>query len=424
MKVLVIGNGGREHALCMFIKKSPICKKLYCIPGSDSIKELADCFDINPMNNIDVVNFCIKQKIDFVVIGPELPLSNGIVDELKKEKIVTFGPDKISSQLETSKIFMKNICKKHNIPTAKYSVFNKEKDAINFLNEVNFPTVIKVDGLAAGKGVIIVYSKEEAVENIKKIMSEKIFGSSGKNIIIEEFLEGEEISFFALVDTNGFILPLTTAQDHKKIGEGDVGPNTGGMGAYSPVPFIKHNHINDFVEQFVKPIINDLKNSSILFSGVFYAGFILTKNGPKILEINVRFGDPEAQTIFPRLKTDLLDLLLASSTGNLNQFKLPELENNFCMNVVLSSKGYPKDYKKNTIINGLNEITNDKSKYVFHASTKKNGNHWLATGGRVLSISAMGSTLKNAKNNAYNIVDKIDWKDGYFRKDIGWRHLQ
>jgi len=276
MKVLVIGNGGREHALCMFIKKSPICKKLYCIPGSDSIKELADCFDINPMNNIDVVNFCIKQKIDFVVIGPELPLSNGIVDELKKEKVVTFGPDKISSQLETSKIFMKNICKKHNIPTAKYSVFNKEKDAINFLNEVNFPTVIKVDGLAAGKGVIIVYSKEEAVENIKKIMSEKIFGSSGENIIIEEFLEGEEISFFALVDTNGFIFPLTTAQDHKKIGEGDVGPNTGGMGAYSPVPFIKHNHINDFVEKFLKPIINDLKNNNIFFSGVFYAGFILT----------------------------------------------------------------------------------------------------------------------------------------------------
>ena len=424
MKVLVIGNGGREHALCTFIHKSPICSKLFCIPGSDSIQQIAECFKIDSMNNKDVLFFCKKHKIDFVVVGPELPLSNGIVNILRDEKITVFGPDKASSQLETSKIFMKKICKKHNIPTAKYSIFNKEKDAINFLNEVNFPTVIKVDGLAAGKGVMIVYNKEEAIENIKKIMSEKIFGSSGENIIIEEFLEGEEISFFALVDTNGFILPLTTAQDHKKIGEGDVGPNTGGMGAYSPVPFIKHNHINDFVEQFVKPIINDLKNSSILFSGVFYAGFILTKNGPKILEINVRFGDPEAQTIFPRLKTDLLDLLFASSTGNLNQFKLPELENNFCMNVVLSSKGYPKDYKKNTIINGLNEITNDKSKYVFHASTKKNGNHWLATGGRVLSISAMGSTLKNAKNNAYNIVDKIDWKDGYFRKDIGWRHLQ
>ena len=424
MKVLVVGNGGREHALCTFIHKSPICSKLFCIPGSDSIQQIAECFKIDSMNNKDVLFFCRKHKIDFVVVGPELPLSNGIVNILRDEKITVFGPDKASSQLETSKIFMKKICKKHNIPTAKYSVFNKEKDAINFLNEVNFPTVIKVDGLAAGKGVIIVYNKEEAVENIKKIMSEKVFGSSGENIIIEEFLEGEEISFFALVDTNGFVLPLTTAQDHKKIGEGDVGPNTGGMGAYSPVPFIKHNHINDFVEQFVKPIINDLKNSSILFSGVFYAGFILTKNGPKILEINVRFGDPEAQAIFPRLKTDLLDLLLASSTGNLNQFKLPELENNFCMNVVLSSKGYPKDYKKNTIINGLNEITNDKSKYVFHASTKKNGNHWLATGGRVLSISAMGSTLKNAKNNAYNIVDKIDWKDGYFRKDIGWRHLQ
>ena len=251
MKVLVIGNGGREHALCMFIKQSPICKKLYCIPGSDSIKELADCFDVNPMNNTDVVNFCTKHKIDFVVIGPELPLSNGIVDQLKKEKIIAFGPDKISSQLETSKIFMKNICKKHNIPTAKYSIFSKEKDAINFLNEINFPTVIKVDGLAAGKGVIIVYNKEEAVQNIKKIMSQKIFGSSGEHIIIEEFLEGEEISFFALVDTNGFILPLTTAQDHKKIGEGDVGLNTGGMGAYSPVPFIQHNHINDFVEKFL-----------------------------------------------------------------------------------------------------------------------------------------------------------------------------
>ena len=371
MKVLVIGNGGREHALCTFIHKSPICSKLFCIPGSDSIQQIAECFKIDPMNNKDVLFFCKKHKIDFVVVGPELPLSNGIVNILRDEKITVFGPDKASSQLETSKIFMKKICKKHNIPTAKYSVFNKEKDAINFLNEVNFPTVIKVDGLAAGKGVMIVYNKEEAIENIKKIMSEKIFGSSGENIIIEEFLEGEEISFFALVDTNGFILPLTTAQDHKKIGEGDVGPNTGGMGAYSPVPFIKHNHINDFVEQFVKPIINDLKNSSILFSGVFYAGFILTKNGPKILEINVRFGDPEAQTIFPRLKTDLLDLLLASSTGNLNQFKLPEWENNFCMNVVLSSIGYPKDYKKNTIINGLNEITNDKSKYVFHASTKK-----------------------------------------------------
>jgi len=424
MKILVIGNGGREHALCMFIKQSPICKKLYCIPGSDSIKQLADCFDINPMNNIDIVNFCIKRKIDFVVIGPELPLSNGIVDQLKKEKIVTFGPDKISSQLETSKIFMKNICKKHNIPTAKYSIFNAEKDAINFLNEVDFPTVIKVDGLAAGKGVIIANNKEEAVKNIRKIMSEKIFGSSGEKIIIEEFLEGEEVSFFALVDTNGFILPLTTAQDHKKIGEGDVGLNTGGMGAYSPVPFIKHNHINDFVEKFAKPIVNDLKNSNIFFSGVFYAGFIFTINGPKILEINVRFGDPEAQAIFPRLKNDLLELLLASSSGNLDKYRLTKWENNFCMNVVLSSKGYPEDYKKNTIIKGLNEITNDKFKYIFHSSTKKNGNHWLATGGRVLSISAKGTTLKSAKNNAYNIISKINWKDGYFRKDIGWRHIQ
>ena len=423
MKVLVIGNGGREHALCMFIKQSPICKKLCCIPGSDSIKELADCFDINPMNNTDVVNFCIKHKIDFVVIGPELPLSNGIVDQLKKEKIVAFGPDKISSQLETSKIFMKNICKKHSIPTAKYSVFGKEKDAINFLNETNFPTVIKADGLAAGKGVIIAKNKKEAVEIIGNIMSKKIFGASGGKIIIEEFLEGEEISFFALVDINGFILPLTTAQDHKKIGEGDLGLNTGGMGAFSPVPFIKQNQINDFIAIFVKPIINDLKNNGISFSGIFYAGLIMSNNGPKLLEINVRFGDPEAQAILPRLKTDLLDLLLGASQGRLNKFKNTEWDNNYCMNVVMASKGYPESYKKNTIINGLNKIVIDKSKYIFHSSTKKNSEHWLATGGRVLSISALGGTLKEARNKAYNAINEIDWKNAYFRKDIGWKHL-
>ena len=218
MKILVIGNGGREHALCMFINKSPICDELYCIPGSDSIKEIANCFEIDPMDNDKILNFCLKYKIDFVVIGPELPLSNGMVDKLKAGKINVFGPDKKSSQLETSKIFMKNICKENKIPTAKYSVFSEEKSAINFLDEISFPTVIKADGLAAGKGVIIVNNKTDAIECIKNIMSKKIFGNSGKNIIIEEFLEGEEISFFALVDTNGFVLPLTTAQDHKKIG--------------------------------------------------------------------------------------------------------------------------------------------------------------------------------------------------------------
>jgi phosphoribosylamine--glycine ligase len=318
---------------------------------------------------------------------------------------------------------MKNICKKHNIPTAKYFAFDNEKEALNFLDKVDFPTVIKADGLAAGKGVVIVKSKNEAAETIKNIMSKRIFGASGKNIIIEEFLEGEEISFFALVDINGFILPLTTAQDHKKIGEGDTGLNTGGMGAYSPVPFIKQSQINDFVTKFAKPIINNLKYNNIFFSGVFYAGLILTKDGPKLLEINVRFGDPEVQAVLPRLKTDLLDLLLASSKGKLDQLKPPEWDNNFCMNVVIASKGYPESYKKNTIINGLNKITTNKSHYIFHSSTKKNEDHWLATGGRVLSISALGSTLKEARNEAYNVINEIDWKNGYFRKDIGWKHL-
>ena len=423
MKVLVIGNGGREHALCTFINKSPICSKLFCIPGSDSIKEIAECFKIDPMNNDKVFLFCKKHKIDFVVVGPELPLSNGIVNTLRDEKIIVFGPDKTSSQLETSKIFMKNICKKHNIPTAKYSTFDNEKSALNFLNEIDFPTVIKVDGLAAGKGVIIANNKKQATENIKNIMSKKIFGHSGENIIIEEFIEGEEISFFALVDTNGFVLPLTTAQDHKKIGEGDSGLNTGGMGAYSPVPFIKKKQIDEFLIKFVNPVINDLKLNTIFFSGIFYAGFIISKTGPKLLEINVRFGDPEAQVILPRLKTDLLELLLASSKGKLNQLKPPEWDNSYCINVVMASKGYPESYKKNTIINGLNKIMINKSQYIFHSSTKKNGDHWLATGGRVLSISSMGSTLKEARNSAYNIINEIDWKNAYFRKDIGWKYL-
>ena len=423
MKILVIGNGGREHALCKFIVKSQGCDELYCIPGSDSIKEIANCFEIDLMNNDDVLSFCLKYNIDFVVVGPELPLSNGIVDRLKTKKINVFGPDKKSSQLETSKIFMKEICKKNKIPTAKYSVFNEENGAINFLNEINFPTVIKADGLAAGKGVIIVNNKEDAIKCINNIMIKKIFGASGKNIIIEEFIEGEEISLFALVDTNGFVLPLTTAQDHKKIGEGDKGLNTGGMGAYSPVPFINEKDMVELTEKFIIPVINHLKKNNIYFSGVFYAGLILSTDGPKLSEINVRFGDPEAQAILPRLKTDLLDLLFASSSGKLDKFKDLNWDNNFCINVVMASKGYPESYKTNTIIKGLNEIAVNKSEYIFHSSTKKNNNQWLATGGRVISLSALGSSLKNAKDNVYNTIKKIDWKDSYYRKDIGWRHL-
>ena len=271
--------------------------------------------------------------------------------------------------------------------------------------------------------MIIVNNKEDAIKCINNIMSKKIFGTSGKNIIIEEFIEGEEISLFALVDTNGFVLPLTTAQDHKKIGEGDKGLNTGGMGAYSPVPFINEKDMVELTEKFIKPVINHLKKNNIYFSGVFYAGLILSADGPKLLEINVRFGDPEAQAILPRLKTDLLDLLFASSSGNLDKFKDLYWDNNFCINVVMASKGYPESYKTNTIIKGLNEIAVNKSEYIFHSSTKKNNNQWLATGGRVISLSALGSTLKNAKDNVYNMIKKIDWKNSYYRKDIGWRHL-
>jgi len=424
MKILVVGNGGREHALCNSIKKSSLCEDLFCIPGSDAIDALAKCYDIDINNNHQILDFCIKKKISFVVIGPEIPLTNGLVDLLEYHNIKSFGPNKKGAMLEKSKIYTKELCVKYNVPTGKYRKFNQYEEACLYCDTLSFPIVIKADGLAAGKGVIIAKNLEEAREAVKKCMKEKIFADAGKEIIIEEFLEGEEISLFSLVDSTGYVLPLTTAQDHKKIEEGEKGLNTGGMGAYSPIPFIKDKKIKNLNDQFVRPIIKALNESDIKFKGMFYAGIILTKNGPKLLEINVRFGDPETQAILPRIKSDLLKILYASSTGSLNTLSTIEWDPKYCMAVVMATKGYPKKHPKNTLIENIDSIDLLSNDYIFHSGTKKKNGLWFSNGGRVLSISSLGETIKLARNNIHSIIEKIKWKEGYFRKDIGWRYIK
>ena len=422
MKVLVIGSGGREHALCQSVKKSKDCENLYCIPGSDAISLIAECHPTDTNNKQEVLNFCKKNNISFVIIGPETPLTQGLADILISNNIKCFGPLQKGAMLEKSKIFTKELCDKNNIPTGKYKKFSNYNQALAYCQSITFPSVIKANGLAAGKGVIIAQNLDEAKAAIYQYMIAEIFGKSGKEIIIEEFLEGEEISLFSLVDSTGYILPLTTAQDHKKIGEGETGLNTGGMGSYSPVPSISEEKMKNLSSLFVDPIIKALKKNGINYQGMFYAGIILTKKGPKLLEINVRFGDPETQAIIPRIKTDLLKLLYASATQNLKEIKNIQWDSRYCMTVVMSAKGYPEKYKKNTLIENLNEINLSEDSYIYHAGTKKKDDKWLSNAGRVLAISSLGATINQVKENVYSTVNRIKWQDGYYRKDIGWRY--
>ncbi len=321
MNVLVIGNGGREHALCYGIKQSPNCSNLYCIPGSDSISEIASSIIIDVNDHDAILQFCLESKIDLVVIGPELPLTKGLSNLLMNNSILVFGPDQMGAELEKSKKFTKDICKKLHIATAAYDVFDNYDEAFIFCQNQSYPLVIKADGLAAGKGVIICQTMEDAKDALIKCFKDNSFGDAGSVVVIEEFLVGEEVSLFSLVDKNGFVLPLTTAQDHKKILEGEKGLNTGGMGAYTPVPSISSNKMNELSKTFVEPIVQHLAEQGIKYQGMFYAGLILTDKGPNLLEINVRFGDPETQAIIPLLETDLLELLHASAIGTLNEIK-------------------------------------------------------------------------------------------------------
>ena len=417
LNVLLIGSGGREHALAYALAKSKRLNKLFAAPGNPGIGQLAEIVKLNVADHAAVLGICQDQEIDFVVIGPEAPLVAGLVDDLKTAGIPAFGPSKFAAQLEGSKGFTKDLCAKYNIPTAAYERFKAEAPALAYLRKMGAPIVVKADGLAAGKGVTVAMTLAEAEAAVKEIFAGR-FGEG--ECVIEEFLEGEEASFFVLTDGKD-VLPLTTAQDHKRVGDGDTGPNTGGMGAYSPAPCMTEALCNEALDNIVKPTVNGLAEMGHPYTGVLYAGLILTKQGPKLIEYNARFGDPETQVLMMRLDGDLLELLLSTSNGTLKDQSVA-WKKDPALTVVLAAKGYPGDVKKGSHINGLNHDF-EKGVEVFHAGTALDGEVVVSNGGRVLNVTALGTSVKDAQAKAYRAVDAIDWPDGFCRRDIGWRAL-
>ncbi|MBT6440865.1 MAG: phosphoribosylamine--glycine ligase [Alphaproteobacteria bacterium] len=418
MKILVLGSGGREHVLCWSLKSSPLVDALYCAPGNAGIARDATCLDLDPMDFDAVSTYCQTNEIDLVVVGPEAPLVAGIVDRLEADGFACFGPTAAAARLEGSKTFMKELCDKYGVPTAQWAKFDTFEPARAYIEKMGAPIVVKADGLAAGKGVIVATSTEEAVEAAQS-MFDGAFGDAGAEIIIEECMVGEEASFFVLVDGKN-ALPLATAQDHKRIGEGDTGPNTGGMGAYSPAPVMTEALCDDVMQRIVQPLVDGLAAEDAEFKGLFYAGIMLTADGPKLLEVNTRFGDPECQVVLPRLKSDLLLALMASRDGELGNFSL-RWHDDAALCVVMATEGYPGAYGKGSVIAGFEDAEADDAVVVFHAGTKEVDGNITAAGGRVLGVTALGPTIADAQSRAYAAVDKISWPEGYCRRDIGWR---
>jgi len=417
MIISVIGSGGREHAICKKISESPQVSKIYCIPGNAGTSEIAENIEININNFDEIKNFLIKSKNDLVVVGPEKPLVNGIVDFLEKEKIKVFGPKKISSQLEGSKIFTKKICKKYNIPTANFGIFENIEDAIKFLKSSNFPIVVKADGLASGKGVYICENSHEANESVKEIFGGK-FGEA-KNVLIEEFLKGDEMSFFVICDGKNF-QKFQTAQDHKRVFEGDKGKNTGGMGAYSPSGLINFNLEKKIIDKIIKPTLKAIKDLGENYKGFLYAGLMIKNNEPYLIEYNVRMGDPECQTILPLLKTDFLEVIKLCCDGKLDNLKI-EWEDQKSLCVVVCSKGYPEKFQNNIKIDNLKKLNLDKNDYVFHAGTKKNNSDIFSNGGRVLNFVTISSSYKDSREKVLKLINNLNWSNSFFRKDIGFK---
>jgi phosphoribosylamine--glycine ligase len=423
MRVLVVGGGGREHALCWAIAASPLCDRLWCAPGNAGIAETADCVAIAADDIDGLVGFAREERIDLVVVGPEAPLVLGLVDRLEDAGIAAFGPRAAAAALEGSKGFMKDLSARCAIPTAAYARFSSAEPAKAHVARQGLPIVIKADGLAAGKGVVIAQSLAEAIDAIDAMMEQKVFGAAGGELVIEEFLEGEELSFFALVDGKT-ALPLASAQDHKRVGDGDTGPNTGGMGAYSPAPMMNAVLEAEIMGGIIQPTVAAMAEAGTPFQGVLYAGLMLTTAGPKLLEYNVRFGDPECQALCLRLMSDLLPALLAARDGMLDKFQLrwrPEA----ALTVVMAANGYPGPYRKGSEIRGLDRIAAMPDVQVFHAGTRRDGEGRLvADGGRVLGVTALGATVAEAQRRAYEAVDLIDWPEGFCRRDIGWRAIE
>ena len=417
MNVGIIGSGGREHALCFACKKSSKVKKIFCLPGNAGTSLIAQNVNINTDEFEKIKNFVNKNQIELVVIGPEQPLVDGITDYLKKNKIKVFGPNRIASQLEGSKTFTKNLCKKYNIPTANFGIFEKFNDASKFLDKCNLPIVIKADGLASGKGVYICDKKEEALDAIQEIFDGK-FGIT-KKVLIEEFLNGEEMSFFIISDGDTYY-PFGTAQDHKRVFEGDEGKNTGGMGAYSPSRLESKSLNKKIIEKIINPTFEGLKDLNTKFEGFLYAGLMIVNDEPFLIEYNVRMGDPECQTIIPKLKTDLVEVLNACVNKNLKSINLDWHEDK-CLCVVLCSKGYPEKYKNNIQIKNLENIQLKENEYIFHAGTKKNNSKIYSNGGRVLNFVIRSKDFKNNREKAINLINQVNWDNGFYRKDIGYK---
>ena len=419
MNVLLIGNGGREHALAWKISQSPLLKKFYAIPGNPGISDFAECVEnISVENNSEIVKFAQDNKIDLVVIGPENPLVNGLVDELDKFGIKSFGCNKIAAQLEGSKIFAKNLMKKYKIPTADFEIFDNPADAKNYLQDKNFPIVIKADGLAAGKGVIIAQDLSEGLAAVDEM---KNFGTAGNKIVIEEFMNGEEASVLAFTDGKN-ILPMIPAQDHKKVFDNDEGLNTGGMGAYAPAPVVNADVMRKVQDKILNPIIAALNAENIIYKGCLYAGLMIVDGEPKVVEFNCRFGDPETQVVLPLLENDLLEIMLACAEGNLADKKI-SWSDDFAICVILASGGYPKNYEKNFEITGIRKAESLGAK-IFHAGTKKVGDKIFTNGGRVLGVTCTDKNIRAAIEKVYKCVGEIHFDNMHFRKDIAAKALK
>lgn len=417
MKILIVGSGGREHAIAASAAKSPLVKKIYCAPGNAGIGELAECVDIGAMELESLADFAEEKKIDLTIIGMDDPLVAGIVDVFEKRGLRVFGPRKNAAILEGSKAFSKDLMKKYQIPTAAYETFDDAKKACEYLETSEYPIVLKADGLALGKGVLICNTKEEAKAGVKALMLDKQFGSAGDRIVIEEFLTGREVSVLCFCDGT-HILPMTSAQDHKRAKDGDQGLNTGGMGTFSPSPFYTPE-VDAFCRKNVyQPSMDAMKAEGRDFVGIMFLGLILTEKGPKVLEYNVRFGDPEAQVVLPRMKNDIVEVMNACIDGKLDEIQL-EFEDNAAVCVILASDGYPEKYEKGKRIRGLESFVGKEGYYLFHAGTKKTEEGIVTNGGRVLGVTAKGKDLKEARGNAYEAAKWVDFSNKYMRKDIG-----
>ena len=420
MNILILGNGAREHSIAWAVKQNPKCSRLLVAPGNAGIADIADISTINIENCDEVVKLATQEKIDFVIIGPEAPLAAGVSDELKNKGFLVFGPTKAAAQLEISKSFMKDLCTAVNIPTAKYSKFNDLVSAKKYVAQEGIPIVIKADGLAAGKGVTVAMDLATAYKALEDIFNSSNHNSQTK-VVIEEFMEGEEASFFVLCDGLK-ILPMGTAQDYKRVGDGDTGPNTGGMGAYSPAPVLTKKIEENVIKKIIEPTLREMKKRGEAYQGVLYAGLMIKDQQARLVEYNARFGDPECQALMMRLGAQVLDLLLATSTSNLEDCKINWADDH-ALCVVMASNGYPGKIKKGSIIDGLQKLTSSSSQMCFHAGTVKESGNIVANGGRVLSLTARGETLAEAQSSAYDMVKIIDWEEGFYRTDIGWKAL-